>query len=412
MLTYEEALALVLEHSQPLRRVERPLADLLGYALAEPAVARLPMPQFDNSAVDGYGVLLSDTREASEAAPAKLRLSGEIQAGAPGDLSLSAGCALKILTGGVVPATVDAVVMREYCQEKTGSILVGYAPKQGENIRRKGDEFPAGTEVLPVGQRVTPPVVGLLASLGYASFPVREKPAVAIIATGDELVPPGHPLAPGQIYDSNSYALQAAVKALGIEKSIILHAQDTPESTRAAFEQAIKEYDVVLSAGGVSVGDYDYVKDVLEKELHVKTIFWKIAIKPGKPVYFGVANRTDRESGSLVFGLPGNPVSALVTYHQLVKPALLKLLGVASNTQRMSGTLRAELKKKPGRLDFVRAVAEVSQEGVVQVQPTRGQDSHMMSGLARANSLIHFPAEADRMADGSAVVVDRLDWSQ
>lgn len=410
MLSYEQALAAILEQATPLSHKRIRLESLLGFVLAEPLVARFEMPLFNNSAVDGYGVRLADTQHASERSPTELKLIGEIQAGSSGELSLAPGSAIKILTGGAVPASVEAVVMREFCQEKNAAVKVGYAPKQGENIRLKGEEFPQGQEVLPSGVRVTPPVVGLVATLGYSSFVVHEKPKVALVVTGDELVKPGQRLLAGQIYDSNSYALQAAITALGIEEWLCMHARDTRKSTRQAFAQALEQSDVVISAGGVSVGDHDYVKDVLE-ELGVETVFWRIAIKPGKPVYFGVVETAKRKRRKLVFGLPGNPVSALVTYHQFVKPALLKLMGMRQySNQQVTATVTASLKKKPGRLDFVRAVVNCSPAGRVVVSPTRGQDSHMLSGLARANSLIHFAADAEVLPDGSQATVDMLNW--
>jgi molybdopterin molybdotransferase len=409
MLTYEEALKQILQQAAPLPTIELPLEQLLGFVLADPVVAEFAMPQFDNSAVDGFGVLLADTAAASADHPVSLKLSGEIQAGTPGNLEITAGSAIKILTGAVVPDSVDAVVMGEYCQEKNGSVTVGYAPVEGENVRRRGTEFEAGAAVLPAGLLVTPPVVGLLASLGYRSFPVHRKPSLAIIATGDELVEPGKPLQPGQIYDSNSFALGAALSAIGISQCRVLHASDSAESTRAAFQEAFASHDVIISTGGVSVGDYDFVKDVLES-LGVRTVFWRIAIKPGKPVYFGVL--PSENGNKLIFGLPGNPVSGLVTYHQFVKPALRKLMGSEAPAQKLLAKLRGQLKKKPGRLDFVRGIIQFGADGQVEVRATQGQDSHMISGLAKANSLIHFDADADRFENGTNVTVDLINWWQ
>ncbi|MGH9551594.1 MAG: molybdopterin molybdotransferase MoeA, partial [Terriglobales bacterium] len=256
-------------------------------------------------------------------------------------------------------------------------------------------------------------VVGQLAMLGYREFLVHRRPRVALVVTGNELVEPGQPLKPGQIYDSNSYALSAAIVALGLEPPQIHRALDTRESTRNAFHEALQEADVVISSGGVSVGDYDYVKVILE-ELGSRTIFWRVAIKPGKPVYFGVLDRTNvpDSRSKLVFGLPGNPVSVLVTYHQLVKPALCKMMGVTRAFHpTFEAMLAAPLNKKPGRLDFVRATARAGEGALVMAQPTRGQDSHMMSGLAKANSLIHFPADADHMDAGTIAKLDLLRWS-
>ncbi|HEY9773560.1 MAG TPA: gephyrin-like molybdotransferase Glp [Planktothrix sp.] len=407
MLTYDEALALILANSHPLPVVERPLSAILGHVLAEPLKTSFPLPLFDNSAVDGYGVRLADTKNASPESPQTLRLIGEIQAGGRAELALEPGSAMKIMTGGLVPRSVDAVVMREYCSEQNGSVAVGYAPEQGENVRYKGAEMGAGEEVLPAGQRVTPPVVGMLATLGYAAYKVHAKPTVAIVATGDELVQPGKTLQAGQIYDSNSFALDAAVRALGVETTAILHARDTREQTHKAFAEALAKSDVVISAGGVSVGDYDHVKDVLEQELGAKTIFWRVKIKPGKPVYFGAVGE------KLVFALPGNPVSALITYHLFVKPALLKLIGVPEpEVERLPAVLKAPLRKKAGRLDFVRALTVRASDNTLALTATRGQDSHMLSGLAKANSLIRFAADDEFMPEGTSTLVDMLRWSE
>lgn len=407
MLTYEAALEKILEKAVPLGVVNKNLSEVLEHFVAESIVSPFPMPQFDNSAVDGYGVLCADFTEANEASAVSLKLLGEIQAGSPGSIELQPRCAIKIFTGAVVPPSVESVVMREYCAEADGSVSIQYAPSAGENIRRRGAEFEAGKEILSAGFCVTPPVVGLLATLGKNSVKTFQKPSVCVIATGDELIEPGQPLAPGQIYNSNSYALSSALHKAGVDKIEIKHARDNVEATRQCFSEALKDHDVIISTGGVSVGDYDYVKDVLE-QLGVETVFWRIAIKPGKPVYFGVQD----EPRKLVFGLPGNPVSGLVTYHQFVKPALLKLMG-ASEPENKTATavLMAELRKKPGRLDFVRGVASASADGRMQVTPTVGQDSHMMSGLAKANCLIHFDADASILRAGEHVVVTLLNWS-
>jgi molybdopterin molybdotransferase len=368
------------------------------------------MPGFDNSAVDGFGIRLADVERASEDSPARLELSGTIQAGDRGAVSLAPGSALKILTGAVVPPEVEAVVMREFCEEQDGLVLVKRPSKPGENIRRRGEEFKAGEQILAPGTPVTPPVIGLLASTGHASFTTYKKPSVTIISTGDELVDPGQPLAPGQIYDSNSFALEAAVTAMAIDRCTRFHTRDNRDSTRDVLSTALDSADVVISAGGVSVGDFDFVKDVSE-QLGIETIFWRIALKPGKPVYFGRKSGTAGGTAKLVFGLPGNPVSALVTFHQLVKPALLKILG-RSDVQplELRATLTRNIRKKAGRMEFVRGIAGLS-DGTLYVEPTPGQESHMMGGLAPANCLIVFPLEEENLPEGQQVRIDLLDWS-
>jgi molybdopterin molybdotransferase len=410
MLSYEQALSTILEQATVMPHKRLRLEHLLGHVLAQPVLAKFDLPRFDNSAVDGFGIKLSDVEKASEDEASRLEIIGEIKAGSPGNVVLPTATALRIFTGAVVPPSVDAVVMREHCEEHYGYLHVKHKPEPGENIRRRGCEVKVGEEVLPAGIRVTPPVIGVLASLGYPSFTVHGKPRVALVITGDELVKPGHNLEDGQIYDSNSYTLQSAITALGIEEWLSHTARDTRRSTKQAFAYAIEQADVVISAGGVSVGDHDYVKDVLE-QLGVKTIFWRIAIKPGKPVYFGVVELPKKKGRKLIFGLPGNPVSALVTFHQFVKPAILKMMGLTSYApKRLMASLTTNLRKKPGRLDFVRGMVTSSEHGHLKVEPTVGQDSHMLSGLAKANCLLHFAAEAERAVEGARVPLDLLTW--
>ncbi|HEY9871111.1 MAG TPA: molybdopterin molybdotransferase MoeA, partial [Candidatus Obscuribacterales bacterium] len=248
-----------------------------------------------------------------------------------------------------------------------------------------------------------------LAASGHRSFPAYRKPSVAIISTGDELVEPGQPLQPGQIYNSNTYALQAAVAALSIDRCALFHTRDDRDSTREVLSSALDSADVAISAGGVSVGDFDFVKDVAE-QLGIETVFWRIALKPGKPVYFGKRASTAGTTSKLIFGLPGNPVSALVTFHQLVRPALLKILGQQDRQPlALHATLTRTIRKKAGRMEFVRGVAS-SRDHTLYVEPTAGQESHMMGGLAPANCLILFPLEAEVLTEGQEVGIDLLEW--
>lgn len=415
MISYEEACSIILDQVQPLAKVRVKLEKLLGAVLGEPVLASHDLPLFDNSAVDGYGVYLSDVREASETNPVTLKLRGEIRAGdaAAGD-TLPAASACKVYTGAVVPLGVDAVVMREHCEEADGCVSIKHAPTAGENIRRRGGEFLRGQQILPEGIRITPPLVGLLAALGQASFMVHKKPTVAIVSTGNELVKPGKSLSPGKIYDSNSYSIRAALEALGIEDFLPLHCREDLAETRKVLRLALDFADIVITAGGVSVGDHDYVKQVFE-ELGVKTHVYKVAMKPGKPVYFGSAVRQKSGRKQYVFGLPGNPVSVLVTFNQLVKPAIHKIAGrddarPEKPLTQLMAKLACEIKKTVGRLDFVRASVFL-ENGELIVKPTDGQDSHMLGGLSRANCLIVCPAEKERLASGESVLVELMSWS-
>lgn len=417
LLTYEEALEQVLETvlRLPVEKVE--LERILGRYLAQPICAEFDLPRFDNSAVDGFGVLLADVATATKDAPVKLRLSGTIHAGCRGELPpLQPGETIKILTGAPVPPSVEAVVMREFCVERDGEVAFETNAESSENIRRRGGEVKQGEEILPEGIQASPPVVGLIASFGHAQFPVCQQPRVAVVVTGDELVKPGGALDEGQIFESNSFGLAAAVKALGLPDCRTIHARDERAATEQAFRAALDEeqVDVIISAGGVSVGEHDFVKVVLEKDIGVKTVFWKIAIKPGKPVFFGFVDRKDKSGQPrrrLIFGLPGNPVSALVTFNLFVKPALMMLQGAVKRPNAdWFASLERDMKKKPGRLDFVRGILSCSADGALNVLPVRGQDSHMLSGLANADCLIHFPASEERLSQGQCVRLERLDW--
>lgn len=404
LITFEDALAKVLHHARPLPSIRTiRLEDSLGYFLAEDIRAREPIPLFDHSAMDGYGVREADVAKATPSSPVRLRIAGLVRAGDNPQSRLKPGTAVKIFTGGKIPPGVEAVVVKESCAEGAGDVVVRESVRAGANIRRRGEEIRNGARVLHAGTRITPTVVGLLATLGYASFAVHEKPRVTLLVTGNELVPPGKPLRPGQIRDSNSYALLAALKETGIDKTTVRRVKDDKKSLQKTLETAISQSDFVITSGGVSVGDFDFVKDVA-LAAGVRTIFWKIAIKPGMPNYFGV------RSGTLVFGLPGNPVSALVSYHEFVKPALLKMSGQRKTEPFvLTATLEKPLKKKRGRLELVRGVLTVK-DGQLTVAPAELQGSHMLTGLASANCLIRFPLDLTSLEPGQPVSVELLSW--
>ena len=419
MISYEEALARVLRNAHPLSSVRVRLEDALGYCLAENIRAREPVPLFDQSAMDGFGVRASDVAEARPDSPVRLKLAGMVRAGDDALRPVRSGTAVRIFTGAKVPPGVQAVVVQESCEETGGDVLVRESVPAGKNIRRKGEEIRRGARVLSAGTRITPPVIGLLATLGYSTFLVHRKPRVTLLVTGNELVALGRPLRPGRIRDSNSHALAAALKDTGIEEVSVRRIKDDEALLRQALMAALQDSDFVLTSGGVSVGEYDLVKDAAASA-GMRTVFWKVAIKPGMPNYFGVwdrGSRRARASGkkavpgkTLLFGLPGNPVSALVSYHQFVRPALLKMSG-----QRTSGrfvfpaALEKDVGKKAGRAEFARGVVRVN-NGALNVVPTDQQGSHMLSGLASANCLIHLASDATLVEHGQQVPVELLSW--
>jgi len=463
MLTYEQALKAILDNCQPLASETISLGNSLRRVLAAPIKANFDLPQFNNSAVDGFGVLVEDLLKASPENPKSLVVIGEMTAGADpsaniANTRINPGQCIRILTGAPVPGTVEAVVMKEVCKEKreekaqargneleseTGpeserreedgppeTIGVCASARIGENIRLQGEEIEAGATVLQPGTVVTPPVLGLIATLGITEFSVHRSPRVAVIATGDELIEPGQPLAEGQIYNSNTYALVAALNALGVTEVKRFHAKDNREETTRIMQEALAFADIVISAGGVSVGEYDFIKDVCEEQ-GVETIFWRIAIKPGKPVYFGVNRKS--KAGQLVFGLPGNPVSALVTFNLFVKPVIARLQGAVNTKRLFQAKAARNLKKKAGRLDFVRGQLSLFNSGEsnhgqtngskspnesrgtkqaidITVMPTLGQESHMLTGLAKADCLMHFAQELEFLPEGEYLPVELLNW--
>lgn len=390
-----------------------------GFMLAEPLRAQNDAPPFDVSAVDGFAVCADDLIDATEARPARLRLAGVIHAGDVFKTRLVRGTTIKIMTGGCVPRGAGAIVMREYCQEEGTTVTVFRRVERGENIRPRGGEFRKGQRVLPLGATITPPVVGLLAAFGYARVCVHRYPRVTIVVTGDELLAPSQPLRPGKIRDSNSYALAAAVRGMGIETCRVYRVGDQPSAVQTRLRAALRTSEVLLTVGGVSVGDHDHVRPILNA-LGVQEQFWRMAIKPGKPAYFGTFARssgkcvqrgaTKARGTGLVFGLPGNPVSALVCFHQLVKPALLRMMGGPPQLPlTVSARLVGARRKPPGRLEWLRGCLS-SANGELQVEPVSGQDSHMLGGLAKANCLIHFPQDADYLPEGTQVLVEFLSW--
>lgn len=411
MLLFEEAKSIILQNIETLGTGLAPLTKSLGHVIAESMKVPFDLPLFDNSSVDGYGIKLADVSEANKDKPATLSLQAIVRAGDNNNVYVNSGCTAKILTGAPVPKSVDAVVMREYCEEKQGAVSIAYSPKYGENIRRQGEEFKKDEDILQAGTLITPPVIGLLATLGIDKISVYQKPKVAIMTTGDELVKPGRSLLPGKIYDSNSFALKAALQSLGIDQCLLYHAKENKKHTHKTISNALKHTDVIISAGGVSVGDYDYVKEVCE-ELGFETLIWKIAIKPGKPVYFGIKKSGNRHK--VIFGLPGNPVSSLVTFHQLVKPALQKIMGMNSECFNRAKTIPAQLtasiSKKPERMEFVRGKI-IIENNLLKVCPTKGQESHMLSGLSNADCLIYFPVNQNKLSEGDLVDIELLNWN-
>ncbi|MFQ1899148.1 molybdopterin molybdotransferase MoeA [Aeromonas veronii] len=374
--------------SEPL-----PLPEALGRVLASDIASPLAVPPFDNSAMDGYAVRLEDLTSGTP-----LIMAGKAFAGQPYQGEWPAGHCVRIMTGAPVPEGTDAVVMQEETLADGDRITFLAQPEPGQNIRRTGSDIGKGACVLPAGTRLTPREMPLLASLGVATVAVRRPLKVAIFSTGDELKPVGTPLAHGDIYDSNRYGVRAMLARMGCNCLDLGIIPDDPAQLRAAFIRADEEADVLITTGGVSVGEADFTKQLLDELGEIG--FWKLAIKPGKPFAFGRLPR------AWFFGLPGNPVSAMVTFDQLVQPALAKLAGQQFERPLQLQAIAAEpLKKSPGRLDFQRGILSQGPNGL-EVRSTGSQDSAVFSSLSQANCYIVLERERGRVAAGETVTVE------
>ncbi|OZA29028.1 MAG: molybdopterin molybdenumtransferase MoeA [Hydrogenophilales bacterium 17-61-9] len=344
----------------------------LGRVLAAPQTSAITVPPLDNSAMDGYAVRLADVARPGVTLP----VSQRIQAGTVGQ-PLTAGTAARIFTGAPVPLGTDAVLMQEDCMADGENVVINKLPRPGENIRRAGEDIETGAQILAAGTRFSAAEMGLAASVGLAEVPVFKRLKVACFFTGDELVTPGAPLAPGQIYNSNHYTLTGLVNDLGCELIDLGIVPDTLEATQAALTLAAREADVIVTSGGVSVGEADYVKTAVEKLGQVE--MWKVAMKPGKPVVFGQVGNAD------FIGLPGNPVSAFVTFCLFVRPFLLKRMGVADVLYRAFAVQADFAWTRPGaRREFLRA--RLQPNGKLSLFPN--QSSGVLTSCAWADGLV------------------------
>jgi len=377
-----------------------PLEQACGRVLAAPVRAALNLPPCDNSAMDGYALCGEHER---------YTVIGKSLAGHPFGGTLEPGQAARITTGAAVPAGADRVQIQENCTLDGDQLTMNRPAHMGENIRRRGEDVHTGQSLIPVGARIKVPHIALLAAGGVAEVTVIRRLKAALLSIGDELKPIGTPasdLGDGDIYDSNRIALRAALEQLDVDILDLGCWPDQPEKIRDAFVQARDNADFVITSGGVSVGEADYTKTVLQELGEIG--FWKLAIKPGKPFAFGRLRKSDGEA--LFFGLPGNPVSAIVTLYQLVVPALEKLRGTAAQHRQPPLQIRARLlndiRKKPGRTDYQRGSTYRDEDGL-QVVGTRGiQGSHILSGFAEANCFVVLPREGGDCATGDWVTVE------
>jgi len=396
LISLDDALHTLLARITPVQEQESvALPDAAGRITACAVTSPIDVPSFDNSAMDGYALRLADL-----ASGEALSVAGKSFAGTPFTGSWPAGSCIRIMTGAALPAGCEAVVMQEQTEPDGDAIRVTARISARQNIRRVGEDIRQGSQVLDAGCLLGTAELPLLASLGIAEVSVLRRLRVALFSTGDELQPVGQPLAPGQIYDTNRFAVSLMLKKLGCEVIDLGIIRDDPDALRSAFIQADRLADVVISSGGVSVGEADYTRTMLEELGEVG--FWKLAIKPGKPFAFG------RLPDSWFCGLPGNPVSAVVTFYQLVQPLLARLSGKPGPSLPPRQRVRcvSALKKSPGRLDFQRGRVQRSAQGELEVSTTGHQGSHIFSSFHQANCFIVLEQDRGNVAAGEWVEIE------
>jgi molybdopterin molybdotransferase len=400
LIEFEQARSAVLERVTPLGVEEVSLREALGRRLGGDAVATEPVPGFDNSAMDGFAVRAADTRGVRPGEPAVLRVVAESRAGRPAERALGAGEAIAVSTGAALPAGADAVIRVEKTRAENGRVLVEQEVAAGHDLRRAGEDIGCGEVALRAGTAVGPAELGVLASLGAATAECHRRPRVSVRVSGDELLEPGEEMRPGGVRNSNAYSVPALAERAGAEVAVAGPVADDLDATRAAIEPAL-ESDVAVVCGGVSVGEHDHVRAALA-ELGVEQAFWGVALKPGKPTWFGTRGDT------LVFGLPGNPVSAMVTFILLVRPALAALAGGRPERLRTTAMLGSPYEKRPGRTHALRCRLDLGEDGW-HAHPFQRQGSHILSSMLGADCLALLPGASGPVPAGERVEVELLD---
>lgn len=394
MLSYDQAIAQILSAVTPLPTTDVPLLDALGLTLAADVLSPLSLPPFDNSAMDGFAVRFRDVAGAVPEHPRLLPIVGTVAAGDANSVTLPPGAALRIMTGAPLPLGADTIIPIEDIEIDGEQVAVRDPGAPGQFVRAAGGDAALGDTLLRRGSTVRPQEIAVAAAMGLRTLPVHRRTRVAIISTGDELLEPGEPLAFGQIYNSNAYALVAQVADAGGEVSLRHLARDTPEALRAAFD-ASAGADIIITSGGVSVGEFDYVKAVWTERGTLD--FWQVAIRPGKPLAFGAWGETR------LFGLPGNPVSSLVTFELFVRPALRHMMG-RENLFRpaVQATLAEGVQHQTGRRSFLRGAVIESEMGWSARASVR-QGSHQLSALPQSNALLVVPEDVEMLPAGARI---------
>jgi molybdopterin molybdotransferase len=399
-MEFEQARRLVLDRAQRLDEEEVELEHALGRVLAIDVSSTEPVPGFDNSAMDGFAVRAADTRGAGPGSPVRLAVVDESRAGNPAARRLAEGEAIAISTGAMLPEGADAVVRVEDTGMADGTLDVLAEVERGRDVRHAGEDIRSGETVLPAGTAIGPAELGVLASVGAEPVRCARRPRVAIVVSGDELVGPDEPLGPGKVRDSNAFTVPALARTCGAEVLSSVKVRDDPTATRDAIEEALGA-DLVAISGGMSVGEHDHVRPALA-ELGAEQVFWGVAIRPGRPTWFGV-----HPEGSLIVGLPGNPVSAVVCFLLLARPAILATQGLAPDRHRTRAVLDSGYAKRPGRMHAVRCALELREDGW-HARPTGEQASHILTSMLGADALALIPAASASVEAGETVEVELL----
>ena len=415
----DEHLATILAATTALPDLQVPLLDALDLATVEDVVAGMGLPRFDNSAMDGYAVHHADVVTASDESPVKLPVVGQIGAGQAhqggrdgrGVSSLPPGTAAKIMTGAPLPEGADCVVPYEWTDRGVGEVWIAQAPSPGQHLRYAGEDVEEGVLLVEAGTTLGPRHLGLLASLGRSHVRVRPRPRVVIVSTGSELREPGTALGPDSIYDGNSFLLAAAARRAGAVPYRVGLVPDEPDALLAALDDQLGRADVVVTSGGISMGDFDVVKEALSPLGSVW--FGPVAMQPGKPQGFGTLSpRSGSGRPVPFFALPGNPVSSYLSFEVFVRPALRRMMGLTPESRRpVSARLTHRVGSPPGRRQFLRGVLTLDDDGVsvAEVEPVGGSGSHLVGDLAASDALIVVPEHVTEIAAGEQVTVIRLD---
>ncbi len=419
MISVEEAQRRILDCVQVLEPEEKSILDCLGQVLATNIYSPIDIPPLDNSAMDGYAVQAEDTRGASNSSPIVLTVVSEVAAGSIPNSEVKAGTAIRIMTGAPLPKGADAVVQFEDTDEATqrsrrdSSSRIGILrpAEKGLNVRHKGEDIAKGTLVLEEGRVLRPAEIGVLASLGHSWAKVIRRPVVSVLATGDELVDIDQPLLPGRIYNSNTYTIAAQVLRYGGIPKILGIGRDSVQSLNERIDEGLNA-DMLITSGGVSVGDYDVVKDVLAKRGEIT--LWTVCMKPGKPSAFGVLSKKEDGGERRVphLGLPGNPVSSMVTFEQFARPAILKMMGKNNLAKpTIQALIEDDVDNTDGRRVYTRVIV-TRRGGQYHARPTGPQGSGILTSMAKANGLAVIPENSKGVKAGDTVQVQMLDWSE